>query len=474
MSLSWFIIFIQIYLTLCEKRRFIFEMFRHGARAPWSSLDDKNVDLYGTQWSGDSELTEVGMRQHYLLGYKNRKNFKDFISEKYDLNEIYVISTDTNRTIMSAYSQLQGLYPAGLEGQMTDAQTKKALPPTKDDFTDKIKELGSSPIQSNVQVIPIHIFDPNDKSFNIHGGVCKGAAPLIEENKKDPELIKFINDEIRPKYGEKLLKILKKESEGSKYFDDYFNVYRIMDCYVSNYFDDKPLKGFEDQQINKDEFLEVSLDFLHMDQYIVNFGDKDSYIAKYAMSPTFKNILYWIDTRIANDKAGKEAVYSGFDEAKLIMYSGHDTNMANLMKFLKVMFPENKIDLIRTTFASNFFIELFGPDKIDSTVTDKDYNVVLTFNDNLLFKMNYADFKDNLNKKLIPMEEINKFCGWEAIMPDPKPKPDPVIKDNTDTYMIATIILGVVIVILIGYIIFTCYKKKKDPSAELLNNNWKV
>jgi hypothetical protein len=60
------------------------------------------------------ELSPTGIRQHYYLGNQLRKEYiedQKFLSEVYNHNEIYVLSTDVNRTIMSAYSQLAGLYP---------------------------------------------------------------------------------------------------------------------------------------------------------------------------------------------------------------------------------------------------------------------------------------------------------------------------------------------------------------------------
>ena len=112
----------------CEVR-FVFEMFRHGARGPWMGLDKDSKDIFGEYWNGSGELSEVGMRQHYLLGHRNRLKYSNFISKSYDPQEIYVVSTDYNRTIMSAYSQLQGLYAAGSGPLLTDSQSKIGVPP---------------------------------------------------------------------------------------------------------------------------------------------------------------------------------------------------------------------------------------------------------------------------------------------------------------------------------------------------------
>jgi len=35
-------------------------VFRHGARAPWTGLDENNTDIFGETWDGEGELTAVG------------------------------------------------------------------------------------------------------------------------------------------------------------------------------------------------------------------------------------------------------------------------------------------------------------------------------------------------------------------------------------------------------------------------------
>ena len=108
------ILIILIINTKQSQLRWAFEIFRHGARTPYSGMTPDFKDCFGAQWFGLKELTGIGLRQHFLVGYRNRikyVNETNLIKPEYDPREVFIISTDSNRTIMSANAQLQGLYP---------------------------------------------------------------------------------------------------------------------------------------------------------------------------------------------------------------------------------------------------------------------------------------------------------------------------------------------------------------------------
>lgn len=54
---------------------------------------------------------QLGKHQHILLGRWLRKRYSHLLSDLYSPYDIYVRSTDTDRTLMSAESHLAGLYP---------------------------------------------------------------------------------------------------------------------------------------------------------------------------------------------------------------------------------------------------------------------------------------------------------------------------------------------------------------------------
>ncbi|KAL4717776.1 hypothetical protein ACJJTC_000925 [Scirpophaga incertulas] len=86
-------------------------IYRHGDRTP---VDPYPTDPYRNEslWPVKfGELTKTGIQQHYALGQWFRKRYSHLLSTWYDSSEIYVRSTDIDRTLMSAQANLAGLYP---------------------------------------------------------------------------------------------------------------------------------------------------------------------------------------------------------------------------------------------------------------------------------------------------------------------------------------------------------------------------
>ena len=120
------IISLLIKITISDKIIFVSTHFRHGARAPMK-VDSNYKDHIREVWTNPGELTGVGQRMLYLLGMRNRNRYIEtyhFLSETFDSHELLVYSTAFNRTILSAYAQLQGLYPEsyGLGEKLNEKQ----------------------------------------------------------------------------------------------------------------------------------------------------------------------------------------------------------------------------------------------------------------------------------------------------------------------------------------------------------------
>lgn len=88
-------------------------VYRHGARSPRAIYpnDPHQVDFWP---DGLGRLTQYGMRLEYNLGKFFRERYvvqNKLINEQYRHKDVYIRSSDVERCIESAESQLAGLYP---------------------------------------------------------------------------------------------------------------------------------------------------------------------------------------------------------------------------------------------------------------------------------------------------------------------------------------------------------------------------
>ena len=146
-----------------DKLLFVWQHFRHGARGPYIAVDPKtNLDFIGEKWDGMGELTPLGMRMLYLLGKSTKKRYSNFLSKTFNPNELYITSTNVNRTIISTNSFLKGFYDNFSSINLTKTQINRGQILNTNysvNISSKIKELENYSIQNGESMIPVHIFD---------------------------------------------------------------------------------------------------------------------------------------------------------------------------------------------------------------------------------------------------------------------------------------------------------------------------
>ena len=151
-----------------DKLGFVFQMVRHGARAPLQPQPPNVFKVAG------GCLTSSGMRQRFLLGTFNRMRYIDhygLLDDNFNPNQIYAQATDLHRVLQSTYSEFMGLYPAVnaskspshlSRGEIRSIKDDKGLPPMKVRGAENHKEhvTFEASIDGH-QMIPVYSYIPN-------------------------------------------------------------------------------------------------------------------------------------------------------------------------------------------------------------------------------------------------------------------------------------------------------------------------
>ncbi|TKR68241.1 hypothetical protein L596_024248 [Steinernema carpocapsae] len=108
--------------------QFVQLVWRHGDRSPASLFPTDKGNNESTWTWGLGELTLKGMAQHYRLGKWLRKRYDGYLSKDYFPFEIFVRSSDYNRTLVSAQANLAGLFEPSKEEQWTPSLKWRPIP----------------------------------------------------------------------------------------------------------------------------------------------------------------------------------------------------------------------------------------------------------------------------------------------------------------------------------------------------------
>ncbi|KAK9886481.1 hypothetical protein WA026_016764 [Henosepilachna vigintioctopunctata] len=105
------VLFFNMFCLAEDELLSVIVVFRHGARTPVEPYPNdpyKNASYWPV---GFGQLTDEGKRQHYDLGRWFRNRYNGFVPDKNFEKYIYVLSTDVDRTLMSAEANLAGFFP---------------------------------------------------------------------------------------------------------------------------------------------------------------------------------------------------------------------------------------------------------------------------------------------------------------------------------------------------------------------------
>lgn len=320
---------------------FAFQMTRHGARSPYLFVEKPSV--YKEPWAnGLGQLTPTGERQHFLLGQKHRQKYIDnnnFLSKTFNPKEIHIVATDVNRTIMSAYSEINAWYPMGSVTKLTGNEREAALPPFAIPERDKIlAELSDFPTKYGFQPMPIHVSQEIDYMLRaMDAPVCPVVTKFERLARKE---VTFTD--VNKRYLDNILRKVRDIWEIPEELD-FTTVKPYTDTFYANWFDDRLIEKY---------MLDIEfIDTIIADQFYFYtfYFDEMTRIA----SSKFLNYVYTImDAKIKALNTGEDDG-TGILERKLIFLSAHDSTLAAMLAGV-----EQKQE-IQPFYASHILIELY-------------------------------------------------------------------------------------------------------------------
>ena len=390
-----------------DKLLFVWEHFRHGARGPYIGVDPiTNLDFIGEKWYGMGELTPLGMRMLYLLGISNKNKYSNFLSKTYNPNELYIISTNVNRTINSVNSFLKGFYDNKTTINLTKTQINRSNilnSNYSEKLNLKIKELENFSIQDGVSVIPVHLFDIIKLEFGLYDlGNCPGIEKFKNNNHNKKEVIEIYEDIIRhpnDTFGKYIFQFMN-ISNNPKYLWNKTNNYYLADTFFSDYYNGREMKYIKNTGIDMEAFSKNSLNVSYIDTYYSEFGIPSTDTVYISVSPMFRNMINYIDLRIKLDKNNKPDEINS-SSPRFVIISGHDTSLAPIDIFMESEFG---IDFGMATYASNQIFELW------KNGTTGGYSIHYLFNQKEKGVFEYESFKKKIFSKIKTPSEIRKIC----------------------------------------------------------------
>ena len=417
------IISLLIKITVSDKLIFVSTHFRHGARAPMK-VDSNYKDHIKEVWTNPGELTGVGQRMLYLLGMRNRNRYIEtynFLSDKYDSHELLVYSTAFNRTILSAYAQLQGLYPEsyGLGEKLNEEQEAKAFPAVKCDYPkieEELKKIKGYAMPNLMTMIPVRMINNNEKKMTLYDiGECGTIRDSIKEKNRNniPILVKM-QKEFNEKYGKILNDFYEKEETY-----DYIFMNRFCDAIVSGVTNGKDLTEFKKTNIDIDKMENYCHEVQKMNYQEHILGDDKHILAPLEASKMMREIIHYMKQRIDADinQENIEEKYLDYSRPKMLMISGHDSTISCHEMFIisSLGFP---VSYFRgAQYGSQLALEISRRDaSVDEIkkMTYKDYNLSYYFDDELVFNITVDEYIKKIEPKLWTDEQIDEFCGFNT------------------------------------------------------------
>lgn len=387
-------------------------LYRHGDRSPIVNFETNNYSE--SDWpQGFSQLTTIGMQQHFELGKFLRNKYMEspehkLLNSSYDRHEIEVRSTDVERTLMSAYCNLAGLYP-----------------PSGDQIWNK--DLFWQPI-------PVHTVPKSEDNLLHMDSKCPKYNKVYNEVLESDEVV-----QLRENYKEFFAFVANKTKKSDLDISNIWEIHDVIFCESQHNF---TLPDW----VHKTFYGKTVFDILN-DMNSIQFDLQ--YNRRTEARLKGGSLLFKIITDINSmvEKSG--------EVKKAYIYSAHDDTMSAFLSSLKVF------DRVSPSYASCAMVDIFQTSfKNGST----DHYVVISYKNDtkkkpVQFQIPGCDVKCPLSK-FLELTKENSLSDWKT---ECQLDAMPVVPDYINIAVLAS--LGILIVILLFGCCQVIHKKERSYSG---------
>ena len=389
-NIAFLLLFPKIFLASTDipyKNIFILEIVRHGARIPGERL---NAD-WNKMASG--QLSPQGMRQSFLLGHNRRYEYiiqQKFLDADYNIAQINIRSSNSNRTLMSAQSFFLGLYPRTPKERINMSELVNIFPPLKSNLeSDLIEKMGEMPLPNYLNLPPIHS-QPNEMN-PFHTASCPKGDKLKKEEFKSSVEVSGILYKYKEEL-EEIFSILNIDENPVMNRKKVFKICRGIDMGI-----------FHGIKLGLSEELANIAIQIFGELYPFYRGFNSEYLGIYSGLGVWQ-IIYTLDDAI---RLYRDTEEGNHNNRKLYDYiSTHDSALSPIVTYFGIKLHKP------LPFAAHLVFKLYLLEHqseiyIKTYYNDQEIHIIEDSN----IPFSYSKFRMYLVKNLIEYGEILRICG---------------------------------------------------------------
>ncbi|XP_055336665.1 prostatic acid phosphatase-like [Paramacrobiotus metropolitanus] len=409
-SLSWAV-------EVVEDLKLVQLIFRHGDRAPIHTYKEDKV-AESVWLNGFARLTPKGMKQQFELGKFFKQRYQKLLDPLYGPNQVYIRSSETDRTLQSAEAFAAGLFPPDGEAKWDNVLGQMWRP------------------------ISVHTVPLSEENLLTKKAPCPEYFRLKADLMNTDEMVKLykeyrnVFDYVVNKSGE----VATKRRDAMTVLE---HVHDAVFCQLNS-------AGLERPEWMNETVYNI-LHYLDAIEFHLQVGaNGDIPRARLAGGNLLALLLQRMDER-----AGKAPLKR--NDTRMFVYSGHDTTVAGLLATLEMYNYNDTLGFMGVpNYTATVIFELFQNDSV-RLLLKNDLDDIPNSEPQIL-KHARCDALCPLKQ----LREVTKHCTVENWN---KECQSPVFGAEIDVSDVTVALVTVLLVIILTTIALGCYKRRSRNTA---------